>query len=162
MIFFRLYQTLVALMVRAVLSFQSTIKCAGWISSPNAARQRGGRIHLNKDLKRQYTRTYLGIATFASLAVSISSRSSEQFITCMAQRSPGWRVSTLGLSTPRKSVITIAPAWSARSDQKKAWRSLDGGLESWGSWDQAVCLELFAQKKETTQVAYMLMPFFIS
>ena len=53
----------------------------GAFSSPNAARQRGGKIHSHKDLKRQFAGISLGIAALASRPVPITSCQSEQLIT---------------------------------------------------------------------------------
>ena len=69
-------------------------------------------------------------AVLASRPVPIISCSSEQLITCMAQRSPGWWVSTLGLSPRRKSVIAIVPGWTVRRRKRGAHWILDGDLES--------------------------------
>ena len=81
---------------RPWLSFQNMISVWGCFSSPNAARQRGGKTYLYKDLKTK-TKTavfsnpfkLLGRAALTSRLVPIISCSSGNLITYLAQRSPG-------------------------------------------------------------------------
>ena len=78
----------------------------------------------------QLVKEVLGFAAFASRPVSITPCLSEQLIACMAQWSPGWWISTLlGLSPRQKSAIAIFRG-ELHVEGSKAWRLLDGGLES--------------------------------